>query len=638
LCAVVSGSMRERCPYYKYVPRSVRANLMFRRRLISRAFEDRAFARELWVACSRDLLFFVNTFCWLYEPRTTRRLPFITFEYQNETFLELDDAIQNGYDVCCLKSRDVGASWMCVTIFFWHWLFHDMYRFGGMSEKEELVDRSGDPKSMFWKFDFLMENLPCWMRLPDGKYERTARHARNLDNGSTFDGQTTTTTSGTGDRCTAMILDEFSKMGVGSKGDAGFSILRSTRDVTPCRIFNFTPNGHGNAAYRVAMNSRIRQIRLHWSRHPYRSAGLYTSKNGKLILLDRAFRGKVKVLKDGRAEYVSFPDEYTFILDGKIRSPYYDFECAREDNPINIAQELDMDFHGSSSSFFGEVFIDELMSEVAVMPYSVGRLEIDYGACEVTGFQKDPNGNFYLWCTLDGAGKPPDDRHYVVGCDISMGTGASNSALAVFDCLSNEKVAEYVDAYIQPHDFAKFAVAVCRWFQGKSNEGALLIWEQTGAGRSFGEAVRDAGYGNIWHKRNADGSWTKIPGWYPSRESKIQLLTSYRYAMRQRLYLERSIPCLEECRAYIFMPGGGVDHVASQTQNALDPSGARTNHGDRVIASALTWLGAKHYVEQAVETKPKIPANCFESRRRDYVERMRRDRRWSNSRREIFAA
>ena len=42
---------------------------------------------------------------------------------------------------------------------------------------------------------------------------------------------------------------------------------------------------------------------------------------------------------------------------------------------------------------------------------------------------------------------------------------------------------------------------------------------------------------------------------------------------------------MRECREYVFSQTGGLVHARSRS--AIDPSGAKDNHGDRVIADAL---------------------------------------------------
>jgi phage terminase large subunit len=58
------------------------------------------------------------------------------------------------------KSRDVGASWLVMSFACAMCLFHEGITVGVGSRKEELVDRSGDPSSLFFKARMFMQHIP----------------------------------------------------------------------------------------------------------------------------------------------------------------------------------------------------------------------------------------------------------------------------------------------------------------------------------------------------------------------------------------------------------------------------------------------------------------------------------------------
>lgn len=62
------------------------------------------------------------------------------------------------------KSRDMGLSWMMVSIASTLALFHDGFTFGFGSRKEILVDRSGDPDCLFFKIRMFLSNVPVEFR------------------------------------------------------------------------------------------------------------------------------------------------------------------------------------------------------------------------------------------------------------------------------------------------------------------------------------------------------------------------------------------------------------------------------------------------------------------------------------------
>jgi len=404
-------------PYYELVPKDADANLEWRLQLIDLGAQSLEHARDLWIACRRDPLFYINSFLWTYDPRLEwPRVPFITYEYQDEAVREINAAIGD-HDLVIEKSRDMGASWLCLAVFLWRWHFYDMQSFLLVSRKEELVDKAGDPKSLFWKIDFMLKHMPEWLR---PRFVRQKLHLLNMDNGSTIDGESTTGDVARGDRRTAILLDEFASV------ENGYEVLAATADATVCRIFNSTPKGTANAFYDVAHSPDIKKLRFHWSMHPEKGAGLY------------------------------------YDADGKMRSPWYDAECKRRVNPVEIAQELDIDYGGSVHRFFDETLLTRLERECVRPPARRGRLEYDYDTLQPLRFVEDKKGQLLLWAVPDAADRWPSDRAYVVGVDVATGTDASNSCISVADARTGEKVAEFATGKLKPHELAREAVAICR--------------------------------------------------------------------------------------------------------------------------------------------------------------------------------
>ncbi len=567
--------------YYDMVPRDLKANLKFRSDLVKMGSTDKKAAEELYIMCSRDMLFYVNAFCWTYDPRVgDGTLPFMTYDFQNEALLEIDSAIGD-HDLVIKKSRDMGASWMLLTVFEWRWHFRSNQSFLLVSRNEDYVDKPGNPKSLFWKIDFIHKYLPGWLT---PKTTRTKLRLTNDDNSSTIDGESTTGDVARGDRRTAIGLDEFAAFDV----DAGYRALASTRDATNSRIFNSTPSGTNNAFYDFATNEDIKQLTLHWTLHPLKAADSY---------------------EDGQ---------------GKTRSPWYDEECKRCANPQEIAQELDIDFAGSDYQFFDVTILDRLMKETASHPFTIGELKHNAVTGEPEGFEQQPKGCLRLWVHPDAQGNLPTDRRYVIGADIAAGTGSSNSVLSVGDTKTGEKVAELVTPNLRPDQLATYVVALGRWFGGPDKE-ALLIWEAPGPGRNYGDRIMELGYKNIWYKPDPSGKRSKIPGWWPTKDEKRVLYSDYRTALSKKYFINRSMDALRECKEIIFAATGWITH--SRSLRTIDPSGARENHGDRPTADALLWKGMMRATQRRTTT-PGVPEGSLLWRREQIESKKRKAMEW----------
>ena len=528
------------------VPRQLEANLLWRERLLLWAQDEPDRQAALRDMASEDVLFFINAFGWTYDPRrSVSVIPFVTYPFQDRAILELDRAI-GSHDVAMPKSRDMGASWMLCSVFLWRWLYRRNQSFLLVSRNEDYVDKTGNPKSLFWKIDHLIKYCPEWM-LP--RRDRAKLRLTNLENGSSIDGESTTGDVARGDRRTAIGLDEFAAFGA----DDGWKALAATRDATRCRIFNSTPSGVGNAFHSVCTNEHIAQIRLHWTEHPEKALGLYYDKYGK------------------------------------ARSPWYDHECRRCASPIEIAQELDISFEASQANLFDASRLLELQSRCRV-PVAKGELQFDEN-CIPLSFDQRSEGRFHLWMLPDAGGTFPMDRRFAIGCDISTGTGASNSVMCVMDCKTGEQVLEFATPDMRPDQFARVAVAVARWFRGVDGLGAIMCWEHIGPGRVFGDVVIELGYRNLWRRSNRDvvgKPLTQSVGWFPNREEKVRLYGHFRKCLDSGQFIPRSRPMVDEMRELVYDDQGGVVHVRANT--TMDPSGAKGNHGDRATAGALCSL------------------------------------------------
>lgn len=577
---------------YKHVPKEPRKNLIFRRRLIDRGFRDAGYAQAINEVCAADILFYINTFSVTYDPRVTKcpARPFITYDFQDEMALEINDAIDGGksQDILCEKSRDMGVSWICISVVEHRWHYRPLQSFALGSRTEDYVDKTGNPKALFWKIDFLHKNQPIWL-LPEGRHlgsrdpNRTHMHLENADNGSVIDGEASGSNFARGDRRTAIFLDEFAADEQGSKTNA------ASADSSPVRIFNSTPQGTGNEFYRIRESGQAKILTYHWVRHPEKRRGLYKSENGILDIVDKEY---------------DFPRGYEFILDGKVRSPWYDLECKRRSD-WQVAQELDIDYKGAGKQFYNTGMLSEVQREYCHDPYHQGELGFNFESNDTSvTFREDGSGRMKLWTVLGFDNKPDMNANYTVGCDIATGKGgtlSTNSVASVTNNLTGVQVGEFATNIMSPAEFAEYVVAICRYFHG-----AFLIWEDNGPGGEFGKKIKHLNYPYFYYRKNNEKSKKTgsrhVPGWWSNSSTKRELLSFFGDEMLKRRYIPRSKYMVEECKDYVFDKGGKIVHSHSKGSASPDESEIGENHGDRVIAAALSV--------HAIEEQPRQPENA----------------------------
>ena len=164
--------------------------------------------------CKEDKVFWYDNFCFTFDPRTIPSAkPFILYPKQKEFILWLDSLLvksrqEEKINAVIEKPRTVGFSFTFMAWCLWYWLFDEFVARIG-SWKEEYVDKKGDPDALFFKFDYLLKNLPLWMQPPDWQKARMNLIAVNPKNDNAISGETANPNFGRGGRRTVILLDEF---------------------------------------------------------------------------------------------------------------------------------------------------------------------------------------------------------------------------------------------------------------------------------------------------------------------------------------------------------------------------------------------------------------------------------------------
>ncbi len=301
----------------------------------------------------------------------------------------------------------------------------------------------------------------------------------------------------------------------------------------------------------------------------------------------------------------SFAPEFAFVYSEEpvggpfpgLRSPWYDRKCAEIGNRRGVAVELDINPSGSVTQFFSALTVRTLVGQYAKEPLWEGSLLYDRESArperlykpEGTGAPEDRLVKLWLFPTAEG--KAPPGR-YVAGVDPAEGTGATNSCLTIVNARTGEKVLEYATPRIEATELAVVAVALCRLFKDEDGQPCRLAWEDDGPGVRFGKKVMALGYRAVYFRESQYSLAVKkaglTPGWYPSPTNKRMLLEDYRVALEGRQFINPSQRALEECLHYRWTVQGTIEHSGAIESD--DPTEARVNHGDRVIADALAWL------------------------------------------------
>ena len=258
--------------------------------------------------CKNDPVHWFNHWIWTYDPRgmpfgLPANLPFVLRPKQVELvdwLLKREDTQTHGL---IEKSRDEGMSYVVLGFFLHRWLFVEGFAGGVGSRKEELVDKKGDPKTLFHKFRDMYGKMPDWIK-PKGFVEKVHDNYMriiNPDNGATITGEAGDNI-GRGGRTTMYFLDEWAFVERQEAVDAAIS------QNTNVHLKGSTPNGVGDRFYRDRFSGRYSVFSMPWRANP--------DKN------------------------------WTVMFRGKLIHPWYEKQLVTLDEVV-IAQEVDINYSAS---------------------------------------------------------------------------------------------------------------------------------------------------------------------------------------------------------------------------------------------------------------------------------------------------
>jgi phage terminase large subunit len=108
---------------------------------------------------------FIQDWGTTFDPRNVAKklptlMPLMLFDRQVQFLEWVLDMFERQEFGLSDKSRDMGLSWMLVSLACALCLFRDGFVFGFGSRKEMLVDRAGDPDCLFYKIRLFLQNVP----------------------------------------------------------------------------------------------------------------------------------------------------------------------------------------------------------------------------------------------------------------------------------------------------------------------------------------------------------------------------------------------------------------------------------------------------------------------------------------------
>jgi hypothetical protein len=229
-----------------------------------------------------DCATFIRDCCVTYDPRNPSKglpakMPFIPFPKQIDLIrFVLGDLMDGQNDGLVEKSRDMGATWICAGISVWLWLYKPGSSVGWGSRKEQLVDKLGDPDSIFEKIRMIVRHLP-WYAVPKGFSEKEHMHFMkciNPANESTITGEAGDNI-GRGGRKSIYFKDESAHY------ERPELIEASLGDNTNVQVDISSVCGEGTVFHRKRLSGSVKTFIMDWRDHPGKDQAWYDARKAK---------------------------------------------------------------------------------------------------------------------------------------------------------------------------------------------------------------------------------------------------------------------------------------------------------------------------------------------------------------------
>ena len=273
-------------------------------------------------------------------------------------------------------------------------------------------------------------------------------------------------------------------------------------------------------------------------------------------------------------------------------SPWYE-EMKRSFNndPMKIAQELDVSFLGSANNVVAPEFID---------------MHSTLNVREPLADLKDPmNDDTWFW-------KPPIEGHrYICACDPSRGTAEDKTAIEIIDMDGRDENGLPIIEQVMEYNGRKLGDEIGGMiFQyATMYNNAFVVADATGGqADALLLTLIQLGYKNLYYEdssqktytvqnstKNYDGYTDKLPGFH-FQGNRYPVLANFAGLVRNNEFKIRSVRVINELDTWIFKEGTGrIDHQSG-------------SHDDTLTCLAMALFVMQYTVNRIESTKNKDAA------------------------------
>jgi phage terminase large subunit len=219
----------------------------------------------------------ISDFGVTHDPRLIERglpaqIPFVLFPAQVDWCRFVMERWRAGENGLTEKSRDMGISWLAMSLSVVLCTLHKGLTIGIGSRKEQLLDNGADPNSLFHKARMFHEHLPAEFRA-----RMLSAHMRLVfpETGCSIIGEAGDNI-GRGGRTSIYFVDEAAYL------ERPELIEASLSATTNCRQDISSVNGLNNPFAQKRFSGKVPVFTAHWTKDPRKSAAWYAKQSATL--------------------------------------------------------------------------------------------------------------------------------------------------------------------------------------------------------------------------------------------------------------------------------------------------------------------------------------------------------------------
>jgi hypothetical protein len=448
-----------------------------------------------WFLCKSSPLYFIIRYAWIEFPGKGI-IPFKLYYFQEEALKDL----LHFQKMIVEKTRQCGMSTVTSLYCFWRANFHDAESIDVVSLKQIKA------QAFVSKMNSTMKRMPEFLKTPI-KYNNTQK--LEFINGSTIISESQSKNAGRSDSLSLLVLDEAAHYQSEIMVRGIVAAAQPTLGRTGGQfIIISTPNGvAGPGAYyheqvvsaRSGLEQDTKLISIDWWEVPDTPyvPGPQKGYNQKLAqAIDEGYYNN-KNVKEKYQEFFSPIAEEEWRDNPWLKKQMDDLQ------EVLYKQEVLHSFIVGEHQVFNEDVLKRVQANLKdpLIKDKVGTNRID---------------GLWIWKT------PIPNHRYILGADVSTGTGKDSSSIQIMDVETYEQVAEY-KGYISTKLFGRFIKVAANYY----NQAFVAI-ECNGIGEAvFNEVYYDdyEPYLNVFKQMKKKNNISRMTGWITDGKTR-KLLTN----------------------------------------------------------------------------------------------------------------